>query len=272
VQAVEDAFVRFADEASELVVISSDDAGARRVLERLSAGRVLTFGERDDADVRVHSIVADGGPVRFAVRYQGADYEAALRIPGHHNAINAAGAFAVLVGLGLDPQASLDAISLFDGTGRRFEHHATIGGVSVYDDYAHHPTEVDAALTAARTVVGQGRIIAVHQPHLYSRTQMFAGEFAETLERTADFTIVLDVCGAREDPVPGVTGALVSERFTDQDSVAYIADWQQAADYMAAMARPGDFVITLGCGDVNLIVPQLLDALTRAASAPAAQA
>jgi UDP-N-acetylmuramate--alanine ligase len=268
VKAVEDAFVRFADESKELVVISSDDAGARRVLERLSAERVLTFGERDDADVRLHSVTT-AGPVAFQLSYLGNDYAATLRIPGHHNAVNAAGAFAVLVGLGFDPQQSLDAISLFEGTGRRFELHATIGGVSVYDDYAHHPTEVDAALTAARTVVGEGRIIAVHQPHLYSRTQLLAGEFAETLERTADFTVVLDICGAREDPVPGVTGAIVSERFANQDSVAFISDWQEAADFTASIARPGDYVVTLGCGDVNLIVPQLLDALTRSAQTPA---
>ncbi|MEA9983906.1 MULTISPECIES: UDP-N-acetylmuramate--L-alanine ligase [Subtercola] len=271
-EAVEDAFVTFADEASELVVISSDDAGAKRVDARLAArqpvgagqtrsgGRVLTFGQAADADVRVHSIVAEGA-VSFVIDYLGESYAGALRVPGIHNAINAAGAFAVLVGTGFDPAASLAALGEFDGTGRRFELHDTVRGVSVYDDYAHHPTEVDAALTAARTVVGTGRIIAVHQPHLYSRTQLLAGDFAETLERTADFTVVLDVCGAREDPVPGVTGALVSGRFADQSKVAYIADWQQAADFTASIARPGDFIVTLGCGDVNLLVPQLLGAL-----------
>lgn len=263
VLAVEDAFVTFADTASELVVISSDDAGARRVLDRLEASRILTFGERSDADIRLHSVTALG-PVSFGVSFEGVDYFSTLLIPGHHNALNAAGAFAVLVGLGFPAQASLDAIATFGGTGRRFEFHATIGGVSVYDDYAHHPTEVAAALTAARTVVGEGRIIAIHQPHLYSRTQMFAGEFAESLEQTADFTVVLDVCGAREDPVEGVTGALVSDRFQDESRVAFIADWQQAADFAASISRPGDFIVTMGCGDVNLILPQLIDSLTAA--------
>jgi UDP-N-acetylmuramate--alanine ligase len=131
----------------------------------------------------------------------------------------------------------------------------------VYDDYAHHPTEVAAALAAARTVVGDGRIIAVHQPHLYSRTKLFAQEFADTLETYADETVVLDVYGAREDPVPGVTGALVSERFKDPSRVAFIADWQEAADHTARIARDGDYVITLGCGDVYRIVPQLLESL-----------
>jgi UDP-N-acetylmuramate--alanine ligase len=259
-EAFEQAFVDFADRARELVVISSDDAGAKRVTARLSHERVMTFGEAADATVRVHSIETDG-PVSFAVEYEGAEYRATLRVPGRHNAINAAGAFAVLVGLGFDPAASLAGIARFAGTGRRFELHGTVGGVSVYDDYAHHPTEVAAALAAARTVVGDGRIIAVHQPHLYSRTRLFAKEFAEVLERYADETVVLDVYGAREDPEPGVTGALVSDRFTDPSHVAFIADWQEAADHTARIAREGDFVVTLGCGDVYRIVPQLLGSL-----------
>ncbi|TFD03565.1 MULTISPECIES: UDP-N-acetylmuramate--L-alanine ligase [unclassified Cryobacterium] len=269
-EAFEAAFVEFSRNATELVVISSDDVGAVRVTGAITAGlsaadaaaRVMTFGEHPDSTVRVHSITTTG-PVSFSVSWRGQDYNATLRIPGKHNAINAAGAFAVLVGLGFDPAASLDAIVGFGGTQRRFELHGTVGGVSVYDDYAHHPTEVAAALAAARTVVGEGRIIAVHQPHLYSRTRLFAREFAETLESFADQTIVLGIYGAREDPEPGVTGALVSERFRDPSHVAYVPDWQDAADYLASIARDGDFVVTLGCGDVNRIVPQLLASLEK---------
>jgi UDP-N-acetylmuramate--alanine ligase len=262
VDAFEAAFVTFAQSASEFVVVSSDDAGAVAVTQKLVDKRVITFGEDAAADVRVHSIVTEG-PVRFSVTWNGADFTTTLLVPGRHNAINAAGAFAVLVGLGFEPAASLEAISAFGGTGRRFELHGTVGGVSVYDDYAHHPTEVAAALSAARTVVGTGRIIAVHQPHLYSRTRLFAQEFADVLERHADHTIVLDVYGAREDPEPGVTGAIVSEKFADASKVAFVPDWQNAADYLASIAQDGDFVVTLGCGDVNRIVPQLLDSLTR---------
>lgn len=259
-EAFDAAFVTFASAASELVVVSSDDPGAIRVTNAVTAGRIVTFGEADDADVRVHSIVTDG-PVSFSVSWQGDDYSVQLRIPGRHNAINAAGAFAVLVGLGFDPQASLDGIALFAGTERRFELHGIVRGVSVYDDYAHHPTEVAAALSAARTVVGSGRIIAVHQPHLYSRTKMMAGDFAETYEHLADHTVVLDVYGAREDPIPGVTGALVAERFDDPTRVEYLPDWQEAADHAAAFARDGDIIMTLSCGDVYRIVPQILAAL-----------
>lgn len=258
--AFEQAFVDFADRADELVVISSDDAGALRVAERISHERVITFGEADDADVRVHTIDTDG-PVAFTITYKNVEYRAQLRVPGLHNAINAAGAFAVLVGTGFDPAVALEGVARFAGTGRRFELHGTVRGVSVFDDYAHHPTEVAAALSGARTVVGDGRIIAVHQPHLYSRTRLFAKEFAEVLEAHADETIVLGVYGAREDPEPGVTGELVSERFEHPEHVAYVADWQEAADYMASLARAGDYVITLGCGDVYRIVPQLLGSL-----------
>jgi UDP-N-acetylmuramate--alanine ligase len=265
-EAFHDAFVQFSAAASELVVVSSDDAGAVGVTAKLRLShpdkRVITFGEAADATVRVHSVDTDG-PVAFSVSWQGEDYRAQLRIPGLHNAINAAGAFAVLVGLGFEPAASLAAIAEFGGTERRFQLHGTVGGVSVYDDYAHHPTEVAAALSAARTVVGNGRIIAVHQPHLYSRTRLFAKEFAEVLETYADETVVLDVYGAREDPEPGVTGALVSERFADPSHVAFVPDWQAAADHTAQISRDGDFVITLGCGDVYRIVPQLLESLAR---------
>ncbi|MBC7589997.1 MAG: UDP-N-acetylmuramate--L-alanine ligase, partial [Salinibacterium sp.] len=226
----------------------------------LDSRRVITFGEDAAADVRVQSIVTNG-PVTFTVSWEGQDYAARLTVPGHHNALNAAGAFAVLVGLGFDPQASLDGIAAFGGTERRFELHGTVRGVSVYDDYAHHPTEVAAALAAARSVVGTGRIIAVHQPHLYSRTQAMAGEFAHTYEQLADHTIVLDVFGAREDPIPGVTGATVSGRFADPAVVDYLPDWQQAADRAAQLAHEGDIIMTLSCGDVYRIVPQVLASL-----------
>jgi UDP-N-acetylmuramate--alanine ligase len=258
--AFDDAFVNFALNASEFVAVSSDDPGALRVSTRLDGQRLVTFGEAEHADVRVTDI-AETGPVSFTLHWQGSSYPAQLAVPGRHNALNAAGAFAVLVGLGFDPEASLRGVELFGGTERRFELHGTVRGVSVYDDYAHHPTEVEAALQTARSVVGSGRVIAVHQPHLYSRTQMMAGDFAEVYERLADETIVLDVYGAREDPVPGVTGALVSERFVDSAKVAYLPDWQQASDFAASIAREGDIIMTLSCGDVYRIVPQILASL-----------
>lgn len=261
-EAFDAAFARFADGAGEAVVISADDAGARRVRARLRHPRVVTFGEDAAADVRVSDIRTDG-PVAFRLHADGASVEVRLQVPGAHNAVNAAGAAAVLLTLGHDLASAARALESFGGTARRFELHGVRHGVSVYDDYAHHPTEVAAALSAARTVVGDGRIIALHQPHTYSRTQAMYREFADVLETLADHTVVLDVYGAREDPVPGVTGELVSGAFHDSDAVHFVADWQAAADYTARVAREGDYVITLGCGNVNLIIPQVLDALER---------
>jgi UDP-N-acetylmuramate--alanine ligase len=259
-EAFEDAFVEFAQRASELVVASSDDPGTTGVLARLHGKRVLTFGTAADADVRV-SDIGQEGPVGFRLHHAGASHTVQLAVPGAHNAVNAAGAFAVLTGIGFDPEGVVASLEAFAGTGRRFELHGTVRGVRVYDDYAHHPTEVEAALRTARSVAGGGRVIAVHQPHLYSRTRMMAGEFAEAYERLADHTVVLDVFGAREDPVPGVTGALVAERFADPARVAYLPDWQAAADHVADVARDGDLVMTLSCGDVYRIIPQILHAL-----------
>lgn len=259
-EAFDDAFVAFADRARDFVVISADDPGARRVRSRLAHAEVVEFGEAEHASVRAEGIVADG-PVRFEVVAAGERLPVQLADPGRHNAVNATGAIAVLLGLGVDLATAVRGVEAFGGTQRRFELHDTVRGVRVFDDYAHHPTEVEAALAQARSVVGAGRVIAVHQPHLYSRTRMMADRFAEVYERLADHTIVLDVYGAREDPEPGVTGALVADRFTDASKVDFIADWQAAADRVGEIAADGDLVMTLSCGDVYRIIPQLVAAL-----------
>ena len=259
--ALADAFVDFASRVREFVVLSADDPGTVAVGRRLDAQvRVLTFGEAADADVRVVAASVEG-PVTFSVTVQGARHEGRLGVPGRHNALNAAGVIAILVGLGIDPAAAVAALEGFSGTQRRFESHGLADGVRLYDDYAHHPTEVAAALQTARSVVGTGRVIAIHQPHLFSRTQAMAGEFAQVYERDADHTVVLDVHGAREDPIPGVTGALVVEGFTDPARVDYRPDWHEAARRIAEIAKPGDIVMTLSCGDVYRIIPLVRDAL-----------
>jgi UDP-N-acetylmuramate--alanine ligase len=262
--ALENAFEAFASGVSELLVLSADDPATRRLADRRRAAGggaiVLTFGERADADVRLVTI-SETGPIRYRVAVEGAEHEGELAIPGRHNALNAAGVVAVLVGLGIDAGDAVRALDGFAGTQRRFEAHGLADGVRLYDDYAHHPTEVAAALQTARSVAGQGRVIAIHQPHLYSRTQAMAGEFAAVYEHGADHTVVLDVYGAREDPIPGVTGALVVDRFADGSRVDYRPDWQDAADRIAEIARPGDIVMTLSCGDVYRIIPQVRRAL-----------
>ncbi len=260
--AFEAEFGRFANGAKEFVAISADDPGAIRVSALIEGKRVITFGQSDIADVRISRVDASGPLVAFELTYGGQRFAATLAVPGEHNATNAAGAFAVLVGLGFDPTKSLAAIASFAGTERRFQLHGEQRGVKVYDDYAHHPTEVAAAVKAARAVVGDGKIITVFQPHLYSRTRLMAKEFAEALSNS-DQVVVLDIYAAREDPEPGVTGELVSSKFADQSKVHYVESWDEAPAVAASLATEGDFIMTMGCGDVYRMVPELLEALRK---------
>lgn len=260
-EAFEAEFARFASGARDFVAISSDDPGAVRVSRLIKDKRVLTFGKADDATLRLLNVDASGARVSFDIEYQGVVHSATLQVPGEHNALNAAGALAVLVGLGFDAAASLSAIAGFGGTDRRFQLHGKVRGVSVYDDYAHHPTESAAAIKAAKAVLGgHGKLITVFQPHLYSRTRLMAQEFADALS-LSDQVIVLDIYAAREDPEPGVTGELVSSRFADQTQVHYVPLWEDVPGVAAAIAHEGDFIMTMGCGDIYRMCPELLDAL-----------
>lgn len=260
--AFEQEFANFAEGAKEFVVINSDDAGAQRVTKLIRNKRVLTFGFDESASVRLVDVDASGAEVTFGIQYEGHEFRAELTIPGEHNAINACGAFAVLVGLGFDPESAIRGITAFRGTERRFQLHGEQRGVRVYDDFAHHPTEVAAALKAARAVVGAGRLVTVFQPHLYSRTRMMHDQFAEALA-ASDEVVVLDIYAAREDPEPGVTGQLVSDSFINKDQVHYVPVWDDAPAVAAKLAKAGDFIITMGCGDVYRMVPELLEALEK---------
>ena len=259
-EAFEAEFGKFATNAREFVAISSDDPGAVRVTKLLAGKQVITFGKAESAQVRLTRIDASGPRVGFELEVAGEHLSARLSVPGEHNAVNAAGALAVLTGLGYQVAEALAAIETFAGTERRFELHGEERGVKVYDDFAHHPTEVTAALQGARAVVGNGRIITVFQPHLYSRTRLMAKEFAQALA-ASDQVVVLDIYAAREDPEPGVTGALVSNAFQNQAQVHYVANWDDAPAVAAGLAQSGDFIVTMGCGDVYRMVPQLLQAL-----------
>ncbi len=260
--AFEGEFAKFADAAKTLVAISSDDPGAVRVHQRLKHKHVFSFGTADSADVRVTEVDSSGPQVSFKLSYQGSSVDLQLSIPGHHNALNAAGAVAVLVGLGFDFIESAKAVSLFSGTERRFQLHGERRGVRVYDDFAHHPTEVAAALKGARATVGSGKLITVFQPHLYSRTRIFQQEFAEVLA-LSDQVVCLDIYAAREDPEPGVTGALIADRFEDQSRMHYVPLWDDVPAVAASLAQEGDFIITMGCGDIYRMVPDLLAALEK---------
>ena len=180
-----------------------------------------------------------------------------LSVVGEHNLLNAAAAWAAGVELGVGREEMASALSRFLGTGRRFELRGEAGGVRVVDDYAHHPTEVEATLRAARAVVGDGALRVLFQPHLYSRTANFADRFAEALS-LADDVVVTAVYAAREDPTPGVEGDLVTSRM-DPARAQFVPDRFEAARALAARACPGDLVMTVGAGDVTELGPTILD-------------
>ena len=187
-------------------------------------------------------------------------------MPGHYNVLNAAAAYAVTTWLGADEAEVRRQLSAYGGTYRRFQHIGTVDGVRVYDDYAHHPTEVRNTLIAARTAAGDGRVVVCFQPHLYTRTRDFWPQLAEALEQ-ADEAIVMDVCGDREDPLPGIDGAMVAEAVRPGTAeVTYEPAWDEAAPTVAAIARPGDLVITVGCGDVTKVAPLIVGQLERRAA------
>lgn len=263
-RAVHDSFARFADRVGSLLIVCADDPGSADLAGRARERglRVKTYGERGD-DYRVTGVRPDGFGTVFSIEGRG---DVRLAVPGAHNALNATAAIAVADELGLAFEDIRDGLAAFTGAKRRFEAKGEAGGVAVFDSYAHHPTELAADLRAARDVVasysGTGRVIAIFQPHLYSRTRFFADEFGAALG-LADEVVVLDVYGAREDPEPGVSGAMVADRVPlPAGRVAYAPDRSAVPDLVAGRARPGDIVLTMGAGDVTELGPQLVARLS----------
>ncbi|WP_275295790.1 UDP-N-acetylmuramate--L-alanine ligase [Amycolatopsis sp. La24] len=254
-------------EPGGLLIVCADDEGAARLGdEAVAAGvRVRRYGRAasGDGDVRVldYTPAPDGGVVRIALDSE--EHDLRVAVPGEHMALNAVAALLAGLELGAPLDGMAAGLAAFGGVRRRFEFKGRAGDVRVYDDYAHHPTEVAAQLRAVRTAAGSGRVVVVFQPHLYSRTQTFAAEFAEALS-LADEVVVLDVFGAREEPVPGVTGALIADRVTVP--VHYQPAFDVAAGLVADLVRPGDLAITMGAGDVTQLGPEILAELDRRAS------
>ncbi|WP_203566889.1 UDP-N-acetylmuramate--L-alanine ligase [Aestuariimicrobium ganziense] len=257
-------FVRFATQPSvRVLVVNSDDAGAAELATMVEARgtRVVRYGTGDEADVRLSEMDFEGTHASARLQCGSSDGRIELKVPGRYNLENAAAAYAAGRELGLDHDRLLAGAASFTGTLRRFQLVGERGGVRVYDDYAHHPSELRAALTAARRAVGAGRLIACFQPHLYSRTVEFADDFGQALA-LADVAVVTDVYGAREDPVPGVSGQLVADAARAAGAqVHYVADKRDLPAALADLAADGDLVMTLGAGDVTIVGPLLVDQL-----------
>lgn len=267
---LEAAFERFVAEPAGPLVLCADDPGARRLATARRDGPLWTYGLAPDADLVVSDVELHRHGARFSVATTGAGAtgpgtaearrgRVSLAVPGLHNVRNAAGVIAMATALGADWPDALEAVGEYRGVGRRFEGRGEAAGVSFVDGYDHLPTEVAAAIATARTG-GWRRIVAVFQPHRYSRTESLWRDFADCFTG-ADVVVITGIYAAGEDPRPGVTGLLIHDAVhsahPDAD-VCYVADLDEAEDLVARLLRDGDLCLTLGAGDITTLPTRLL--------------
>ncbi len=243
------------------LVACADDPGSARLAE-VSRGRgvdVRTYGTGPDADLRLADVVVSGSTSSWTPVLQGRSLpRVRLAVPGRHLALNSAAALLAGLGLGLPEGRLVEGLAGYTGVRRRMELMGVAAGVRVYDDYAHHPTEVTAQLLAAREVAGGGRLVVAFQPHRYSRTLAFAEGFGAALG-LADEVVVMEVYAAGEDPVPGASGASVASWVPlPRERVRFEPSWSAVPGELVRRARPGDLVLTLGAGDVTQVGPEVL--------------
>src|SRR2546426_7461070 len=267
---VKRAFLDFMDRVPfyGMVVLCNDDPILRRLLPQIPR-RVVTYGTRRGSDfhIKVRECGFDNQnnhPIsRFDVIYRGTNIgDFRLRVPGAHNVLNATAAIAVGIRLDIQVGQIRAALETFHGVERRFQLRGKVAGISVIDDYGHHPTEIRATLAAARQC-GFRHIHVVFQPHRYTRTRDLADEFATAFEQ-ADSLVVLDIYAASEQPIEGITGEMLAKSISETGGVAaqYVASFADAVAAVSAAAQPGDMVLTLGAGSVSQLGPMILEQLT----------
>ncbi|MDH3463774.1 MAG: UDP-N-acetylmuramate--L-alanine ligase [Acidimicrobiia bacterium] len=246
-------FVTVAAAVEGPVVACGDDRGATDLARQT---RSSTYGTTESARWRATEIRSEGERSTFTFAGPDVRCEVTLARPGIHVVLNATGVLALVAELGLDVETAALGLASFSGVSRRWEHRGTIGGVTLIDDYAHHPTEVSVNLRAAKES-HPGRVWAVFQPHLYSRTKRFSDDFGVALA-LADRAVVTDVYGSREAPIPGVTGEMVADAVEKHGgTVDYVAHRVDLAPFLAGEVEPGDLVITMGAGDITLVSTEL---------------
>ncbi|MBI4544481.1 MAG: UDP-N-acetylmuramate--L-alanine ligase [Gemmatimonadetes bacterium] len=261
-EAIREAFLEFLAPvpADGLIAACVDDPGARALLAEVGGARGLGYGLSAGAALRAVDVECGAAGSRFRIEEQGGLLgELTLGVPGVHNVRNALGAFAAARHAGAGLEAARRALSLFRGVARRFTVLGEAGGVTVVDDYAHHPTEIEATLAAARLAYPGRRLVAVFQPHLYSRTRDFAAGFGRALA-AADAAWVTEVYPAREAPIPGVTGELVAEaaRAAGAADVRYHGALPELVDSLLGGLRPGDVCVAMGAGNIDEAARELL--------------
>ncbi len=262
---MEMAFRSFVESVSDdgHLIACADDPGARRCLEEVGG---LGYGIGDAAELKAESLVYGPEKTSFSARFGEeplGEYELSLR--GSHNVRNALAALGVILALGLDPRAAAPTLAAFPGVERRFQTVGESAGVTVVDDYAHHPTEVKATLEAARQAFEGRRLVVVFQPHLYSRTRAFAAEFGRALAES-DVLFVAPIYPAREEPIPGVTHRLVVDAARPAMEPGRAQSSRSLDEVVKALVtelQPGDVLLTMGAGDVGSVGHNVLDRLGR---------
>ncbi|MCX3062761.1 UDP-N-acetylmuramate--L-alanine ligase [Streptomyces beihaiensis] len=252
------------------LVVAADHPGAAELTRRVRAGAaqasgltIVTYGESQDADVRITAVTPRGLTSEVTVLIDGAPLTFTVSVPGRHYAHNAVAALAAGAALGIPAADLAGAIKSYTGVKRRLQLKGEAASVQVIDSYAHHPTEMTADLEAMRGAAGDARLLVLFQPHLFSRTQELGKEMGDALA-LADASVVLDIYPAREDPIPGITSALIVDaaRAAGAD-VHGESDKAAAVSMLAGMAKPGDLVLTMGAGDVTELGPRILDDLAK---------
>jgi UDP-N-acetylmuramate--alanine ligase len=260
---IEAAFAEFCRRAS-VVVACGDDPAARRVIE-VAAVPAVTYGEGPQSDVRLEDVEVRATGGTCMLHWEGGATRVDVPLPGRHYLLNAAAAIAVARHVGVDPADAAAALATFRGVRRRYEHRGSSAGTEFIDDYAHHPTEIAATLASARAATSAGgdgtrRIVAVFQPHRYTRTAAMWRELGSSLA-DADLAVVTDVYAAGEMPVPGITGKLVVDALAEAapgKRIVYLPHRADLASFLAREVRPGDLVLTLGAGDVTMVGEETL--------------
>jgi UDP-N-acetylmuramate--alanine ligase len=246
------------------LVLCIDDPGALRLMERVkkkgSSISISTYGIDSDADLRLDRIHLQPKSAEARVSYKGRVLgQMELAITGRHNLLNACAALLAGLELGANANDLIKGLALFSGARRRFEIKGISRGITVIDDYGHHPTEIKATLESARIYAQSGRVLTVFQPHRYSRTQVFASEFAKALS-ASDYTYLLEIYPASEKEIPGVSSLLISKEMASSNH-SYQPSMPEVVEAVAKMAKSGDLILTLGAGDVSSLGKLILEAI-----------
>jgi UDP-N-acetylmuramate--alanine ligase len=262
--AINRAFEELLSTVKRGVVLCADDAGSARLasMARQLGLETYLYGQSEGADLRISHLFTAADTSIYRATWQGRTLgEVKLAIPGEHNALNSAGALTMALVLQAPAQEAISALGTFTGVGRRFELRGMAKGIRVIDDYAHHPTEIRATIATARLAAGDGRVIAIFQPHRYSRTLAFSGEFADALA-AADSAVLLDIYSAGEEPIPGASSAAIAAAVNATGGRAlFEPNLMRAIDHAIAQAHSGDIILTLGAGDVTSLGPQIISAI-----------